>query len=263
MKGGLEMKAKSIFAASLLVAGAAFADTTEVDTSYVVGVLPVEMSAGQQDIVLNIPWVEPGSSGEGIAVTNLVKTANLQNNDSLVWYDGSGYQAWKISGKTNENAGYWVPAQIISADKVTTAVSATKTDLVRGQALVLHRQGTDAINLYVMGQYTNSTVNTAIAGGTYKTPKYTLIAPPAVTNVNLTAQLASVVPVEGDEVFFMKGGAFVSYSYNGGKWGTTTLDQTKSPPKPVFTEATDEQMTIPKGTGLYYKRKGATTSVTW
>ena len=34
------MKAKYIFAASLLVAGAAFADTTEVETSYVVGVFP-------------------------------------------------------------------------------------------------------------------------------------------------------------------------------------------------------------------------------
>ena len=70
---------KSIFAASLLIAGVAMADSTTVETSYVIGVFPLAISAGETTI--NVPWVESGT-GEDVAASNLVKTAGLQLGDS-------------------------------------------------------------------------------------------------------------------------------------------------------------------------------------
>ena len=183
MKGDLKMKAKSIFAASLLVAGAAFADTTTVDTEYVLGVLPVAVT---NETIVAIPWIEAGGASAGIAVTNLIKTATLAVGDILYWYDpsankGNGsYYTWKVS----ESAGvkYWENV-LMATEGLTVAAGADNASLLRGQAAFLKR--TDSCvttNIYVVGQYTNAVANTITTTIAAKKdtniPSYTLLAPP-------------------------------------------------------------------------------------
>ena len=253
---------KSVFFASVLVAGFALADSTEVVSEYVVGVRPVALSAEQTEIVLNIPWVESGTTSGGVAVTNLVKTANLDAGDMLLWYDGSGYQGW--TAVAHGGVLYWEPANIATADGVIKATQATQTDLERGQALVLHRAGTDATSVYLVGQDAGSITGTksAIAGTSDPTaPKYSLVASPAVSgDVNLKTYLTTLV-VNGDSVTFVKGGEMHTYYYSesNNAWGYDTMDKGK----PKFNAATDEQMTLPAGTGFYYKRVGSETTITW
>lgn len=250
------MKIKTIFAASLLATGVAFADTAAVDAECVIGVLPVALAAGQQEIILNIPWIEAGQSSEGVAVTNLVKTAGLADDDTLLWYDGSDYQSWRIV----DNA--WVPTATVKAGSLPSATAATATELTRGQALILNREGTTATNIYVVGQYAAGSGSSTIAKGTPNAPVYTLIAPPSVdSTTDLSAKLT--LAEAGDEVTFMKDGQIKSYSYNGTNWGTTSLDETKTPPRPVFTPVSAGAMTLPAGTGLYYKRCGNSFDVNW
>ena len=256
------MKIKTIFAASLLATGVAFADTAAVDAECVIGVLPVALAANQKEIILNIPWIEAGQPSEGVAVTNLVKTAGLGNNDTLLWYNkDSGYQSWRIVNNA------WVPTPIVGKGSLPTTTAATATVLNRGQALILNRTGTAATNIYVVGQYA-STPATAptIAPGTPKAPVYTLIAPPNTTgSVNLKNAFST--PVDGDGVTFMKDGTLKSYyyviDYDGTSDGWCSVSFDKKQMKEVYTAASDEQMTLPVGTGLYYKSCGTAPTVSW
>ena len=249
---------KSVFFASALVAGFAFAGTTEVTDEYVVGALPVAMAANQHDIVLNIPWIESGTSSGGVAVTNLVKTANLAAGDLLLWYNNGSYEGW--SAKSSGEVLYWEPTTIAKSAGIAAATAATTPSLSRGQALVLHRAGTAATNIYVVGQYAgNSSASSTIASGTPAAPVYSLVAPPNVSGaVNLKEKLTGAV--NGDSVTFMKNGSMVSYYYDGTQWGYDSMNEQG---RPAFNAATDEAMTLPVGTGFYYKRVGESFSVNW
>lgn len=246
MKGGLEMKAKSIFAASLLVAGAAFADTTEVDTSYVVGVFPLTLQAGVTETAIFVPWIESGGT-TGVAVSNLVKTAGLTAGDELLWYNGSSFVGWQL-----QNAGgvlYWNAAAI-------DGVAPDAQRINRGQSIILRRNKnySSATTVYLVGQYTNASASSSIAGGTKASPTYTLIAPTVVSGtVNLKTKLSGVA-AKNDAVTFIDGSTLKTYVYNGTNWGTPGLDTTHSPPLPTFNEASDEDMTLSAGYGFWYKR---------
>lgn len=183
------MKAKSIFAVSLLVAGAAFADTTTVETEYVLGVLPIAVT---NETIVAIPWIEPGGASNGIAVTNLIKTATLVEGDTLYWYDPSDkkYYTWCVA----ETGGvkYWNNVQVVT-DSLTVEAGAADASLMRGQAAFLKRVTANCAttNIYVVGQYTNAvanTITTAIAARNgMNDPSYTLLAPPYAEKLGSTS----------------------------------------------------------------------------
>jgi hypothetical protein len=259
------MKIKTVFAASLFATGVAFADSATVDAECILGVLPVAVAAGQNDIILNIPWIEASqsSTGEGVAVVNLVKTANLSEGDMLFWYDGSAYQAWTI----DENDA-WVPTPVSKSTGIPVAVAATTETLQRGQAIILHRlDAEDAATIYIVGQYkSTSATPPTIASGASGAPVYTLIAPPNTTDPK-NLKTAFLNPVEGDSVTFMKAGSLKSYyykkAYDGENDGWCSVSFNKATMKEEYTAATDDQMTIPVGTGLYYMSRGTGTTVSW
>lgn len=246
MKGDLKMKVKSIFAVSLLAAGAAFADTAEVDTSYVVGVFPLTLQAGVKETAIFVPWIESGGS-TGVAVSNLVKTAGLTAGDELLWYNGSSFHAWNL--EQNGGVLYWVAA-------ANGGEAADAQSINRGQSIILRRNTSfnSATTVYLVGQHTNAGASSSIAGGTKASPTYSLIAPTDVSGtVNLKTKLASVA-AKNDAVTFMDGSTLKTYVYDGTKWGTPGLDTTQSPPEPTFTEASDANMTLSAGYGFWYKR---------
>lgn len=238
------MKAKTLFAASLLIAAAAFA--TEVNTEYVLGVFP--LSVGKEAII-NIPWVEAGSSADGttIAVENIIKTANLSAGDQLYYYDNGSYQAWAVqtgAGGVKE----WAPASIASVGGVAASAGAAAKTLARGRALILNRVASyaeDPITIYVVGQNSSATL-----GSITISPGYTLLAPVAVSGDTNLAGYAWTGAANGDQLIL---GGTNRYTYKDGAWGRNTYD------KETFTWEFSPAATIslPAGSGVYYYRKGS------
>ena len=171
---------KSIFAASLLLASVAFADTSVVETEYVLGVMPVN-ATGKTEVILSIPWVAEGS-GEDIAVSNLVKTAGLaadHNGDTMLrWYDTQtgDYKIWHLVSRSGTN--YWEEA---------SGVNAAAREVSRGEAVLLSTTNGTLSTVYVVGQVgsTSSVTTTIAASSDGVSPAYTLLAPPTATKVNL------------------------------------------------------------------------------
>jgi hypothetical protein len=171
------MKAKSIFAVSLLVAGAAFADTTVVETEYVLGVLPVT-STNTTELILSIPWVAEGSGGAAkIAVTNLVKTAGLKDGDTLNWYDSSN----KVYHQWSKNGDNWKAETSVTVGGIECETPPDAADLNRGEAIVLTRDASMSSNtVYIVGQVgTSSNVTTTVEAG-----ETSLVAPPMVAGTD-------------------------------------------------------------------------------
>ena len=263
------MKVKSILAVSLLAAGAACADTTEVDTDYVLGVMPVTAN-GKTQVILSVPWVAEGvGNATTIAVTNLVKTAGLAVGDQLTWYDTSKsqYKAWRVVAGDG-GVKYWVPTTIVVREEEFEA-PADGASLKRGEAIVLTRTGTSD-TIYVVGQVgTSSTVSTEIPAGEC----WVILAPPraAITDVDLNS-CASVTEeggwsnCVGDEIVVdAANGLLKTYKCvdRGESANTTTY------PRYVWTTskyAATHTAMIPAGRGFWYHRSASNTgavTITW
>ena len=266
MKGDLKMKVKSIFAVSLLAAGAAFADTTEVDTEYVLGVMPVSTGSKRQ-VILSIPWVQEGVGGN-VAVSNVVKTAGLTagadndaSGDTLTWYSTAEgkYETWRLVNR--DGVYYWKESSTVTdTSKVATDPSVAK--FKQGEAMVLTMTGTPASTLYVVGQVgTEGNPSTTIAAS-----GYTLLAPPAGStsdvNINTVATGWNATCVGGDRIIIdAVGGLQLKYMCkavddgNGGtvyKWA------------PTYDKTNYDAATIPAGRGFwYYRAANSDLTVTW
>lgn len=257
------MKTKTVFAASLLLAGAAFAAATTVDSSYVLGVMPLQVSG--KEVIINIPWIESGKLDNAVAVSNLVKTAGLAVGDSLLWYDTSsrGYQGWHIESDNGINR--WVASTTVNMSGESKTVSAGSVELRRGQALILSRSSNDPTTIYIIGQDGTGveTSTVTISAGTTSNPSYTLFAPPSVSGqgVNdMTWNISDASSVANDYILLSDGSqlrwrkatsesasySWIKYSY--GENGALTKDTSPS---------------IPAGTGAWYVSKGGAPTITF
>lgn len=250
------MKTKTVFATSLLLTGAAFATATMVDSSYVLGVMPVN-ATGKNQVILSIPWVAEGG-GTTIAVTNLVKTAGLAAGDTLTWYDTEAgkYNQWIATDGAN-NVLYWAPVTSVSDDSSTHAVPAENAALSRGQAVVLTRASTSN-PIYVIGQVgASGSVTTEIAPATSESaPKYTLIAPPVASGAGFdlnSATFTGDIDAKDEITTDVVNGLSVKYVRNANNTGW----------RYVY-EPDGKTATVPAGCGFWYKRCGAgLLSITW
>ena len=247
------MKLKTVFAASLLVGGVAFADSTEVTTEYTIGVLPLNITT--TETIIAIPWVEAGGTDNGVAVANLIKTAGLTagvNGDMLYWYDTSEgkYAAWYI------NNNEWTPL-----DGDDAPVLPNDTVLLRGQAALL-KLTTTPKTVYVIGQYFNGDTDTiTIAKGTSEAPKATLIAPPRTSAVTLNDNCTwnNVGANDWIVVSAGDGGSVKTFIYKNGNWGVETSSLADG-------VGFDTTATIPAGCGAFYMSRtdeGPAPTVKW
>lgn len=255
------MKTKTVFAASLLLTGAAFAEATTVDSSYILGVMPLQVSG--KEVIINIPWIESGKLDNAVAVSNLVKTAGLAVGDSLLWYDtsSSGYQGWHIESDNGTNR--WVASTTVNMSGESKTVSAGSVELRRGQALILSRASSDATTIYIIGQDGSGVETSAvtISAGTTASPSYTLFAPPSVSvqAVNsINWNITDPTTVANDYILLSDGSqlryrestsgsgsyAWIKYSY--GVNGALIKDTAP---------------TIPAGTGAWYVSKGGAPTI--
>lgn len=266
------MKLKTVFAASLLVGSVAFADSTEVTAEHVLGVMPLTVG---EETIISIPWVESGTTGDSqtIAVTNIIKTANLAVGDCLLWYNNAGgYQAWTVqSGSPN----YWAPTQVAPMGRVYSSEGTENQVLSRGGALILHRfkSGETPIadtTIYIVGQYSAENGSSTIAAGTVDEPVFNLLASPAVSGeVDLSIKLSALTLTLGDQVVFENtNGDTVNYT-----WGTIESTGTAGWGHSVwndqsedieFVAATANSMKISAGKGFWFKSCwNAARTISW
>lgn len=279
------MKASSIFAASLLVAGAAFAGTTEVTNDLVIGVMPVPLEAGKKDAILSIPWIEAGTNTAvtaGVAVTNLVKTAGLSEGDTLTWYNPNDteapYQQWKVvTGSDGTN--YWNAGEkMLTLTGDRTALAAGSADLKRGQALVLTRNSNyaNATNVYVVGQYTTTApVTTTFAHATVdsstgkKRYTYTLAAPPQVKKIGgyngyIELNSNTWTNVQNDDKLIVGFGTVSRIQFvrglNNTCWGTNKYEKLEGALN-IYRKVFDPNALLPIGRGFWYESTGTENDV--
>lgn len=235
------MKTKSFFAVSLLVAGAAFAAPTEIESTSTIGVMP--LSVGQETII-NIPWVESGSaaSGNTIAVANIIKTANLSAGDELYYYNGSAYEAWKV----NSTATAWESITVSTATGITLSDTHEST-LSRGKALILNRVVSFAtkptLTIYVVGQTSEQSASVTISQG------YNIFAPTAVSGTtDLVAKIGNNAQT-GDQLIL---GGTDRYTFNGTKWVKPTYNASTY----TWGETQYDAINLNSGNGAFYYRAG-------
>jgi len=249
---------KSIFSASVLIAGLAFAGATQVTDEYVLGVMPVATS-GKSQVILSIPWVQEGGVTNVIAVTNLVKTAGLAAGDKLTWYDTDAgkYQQWQVV--VRDGIGYWDPVTAVEpSDSYETP--ATDAALAQGQAVVLTTTASPT-TLYVVGQVgANSSVTTTVSGNSW-----TLLAPPRGSTSEVDFNTCASdgngwASCEEDEI---------TTGVLNGTRKTYTCKNVGSPESPSYKWTTSVFSTshtamIPAGQGFWYNRKkSGSVTITW
>lgn len=247
------MKTKMMLLVSLFAAGAAFA-SADVTASHVLGAMPVSLAENQTEAIISIPWIEAGTSAtEGIAVSNIVKTANLDTGDMLYWYntDSSSWEMWYLTTGSG-SVKYW--QAVSTSDDEGDAlgdfhkVAASATVLKRGEAVLLKRTGKSATTIFVIGQYSASATETlTIAKGTKNAPKVTMIAPPKAAATDLNGATWTNVG-SGDLIYIRagNGGLVKTFYYQNGKWGYETLNT--STMEVTFNNTAE----VPVGCGAFY-----------
>ena len=259
------MKKTALLTVSALLAAApVFA--SDVEGSNVFGLLTVLSKA--TDTIVAVPWCECSTADDQpIAISNIVKTANLTAGDKLAALSTNGVylNTWTL---TSGGAGvlYWkTDKMVVESGAVTdTQVPADRTFVSRGTAILLHRQNPtvdgNAKPFYLYGQVgTSPSVTSTIenAGASAATPVYTLIAPPTDGDVNILSALT--YPVANDSIVVRNlEGIARTYTYDGSAW--------KYRATPVASgETTAESITIKAGTGAWYvsRNSSAKPTITW
>lgn len=224
----------------LTIAAIAAASTAlAVESSNTFGILRVD--SDQKRTVVAVPWVAPG--GGNIDVANVVKTANLTNGDTLYYYDGSGFTMWELSD------GAWTQAQNEQGETTTQPIS-------RGKAIVLIRSNT-SVPFYLYGEHASTATTMEISPGAMS-----LIAPTITTaSGTYTPNDATWTNVnDGDRIIIQTSGVNVECKYVGETW---KQGQWSAGPFKVW-EWVDMTVTIPCGTGFWYKSVGTTApTVDW
>lgn len=251
---------KSLALIAILSASVALADDpTPTVSANVYGVLRVETSA--EEAIIAVPWLEPSVDGSAIAVTNVIKTANLTAGDELYYYDlqAKSYKAWKLNAEKK-----WESPTMVS---VSGAVAGSDQTLLRGNALLLKRTNavTRASAVYLLGQVaTSATAEVTMAQGTESAPAYTLLAPPAAADTDLNdanAVVWSGVNV-GDSIV-LNDMTMLNWDAENGRWGRKISEKVG---KVWQTTYDASKAVILAGQGAWYvSAPGATAapSATW
>ena len=244
-----------LVASAVVCASAAFADNVQGDNVF--GVFPVE--SGTEYTIVAVPWCECSTNNnQAIAVSNIVKTANLEAGDKAFVVDGTGkYNAWQLVDRGG--VLYWDSISTVTLDGIGS-IDANIATAARGSAIIIYRknpkEGSVAKKFYLFGQVgTESTVATTIVAG-----NTALVAPPyyAADGVDiLDNEKVTFIPNDGDKILVRKAasGASREYTHKSSKWYYKN-------PANDFEETEATSIIIPCGLGAWYEAKGNVT-ITW
>lgn len=264
------MKLRSIICVSAIAAVASASALTSTNTF---ARLPITGNTFENAIIA-IPLAGCGETDASIYVTNLVMTANLVENDKLIYKNRGVFYAWKIN-----SAGKWESYNISDSSGSSVTPSAAQTFLPCGDGCWLVRPGVSSradSTIYLFGQVNDTPLASVevSAAANESDYAYTLIAYPNLTvGLDLNTWKGAIGAADGDTVTVpstVAGGA-TTYKYNGSAWTTpveTTTTKTQTNRRTGVTtsvtvtnttwQAITATTTIPVGTGFMYGRKGTT-----
>lgn len=229
----------------LTIAAIAAASTAlAVESSNTFGILRVDSS--DPVTVVAVPWLAAG--GGDIAVTDVVKTANLHNGDKLNYYNGTDYDQWVLSD------GVWTVVNKVGAGEGRTAPAGLK----RGNAIILERYGEIGSCFYLYGQYESAAADATVLPAN----AYSLIAPPKTESQSGTIALSSATwtGITPADHIILPNGNQLDWSTTENAWGKKTYS---GPTDWTGTWSTDDAV-IPMGQGVWFKAgTGDAKSVQW
>ena len=227
---------------------AAFGEETTV-TNVAFSLYPVTSSSKNTIVAISLR----GMDGQPVAVSNLVKTANLTEGDKLYTFENGVYKEWTLED------GAWVGAnKKYTMDKTGQLVAANGDDpsTVRkevGSGIWLVRKDvpTAAFTFYLYGKPVDKP-QTDIVGGAIN-----LVGNPTTSQVTLETRMLTGA-VEGDRIEVPGGVSALGrskYTYNGTIWQTTD---------PETHKRVEGYPTIPANQGFWYVSKGTSAvTITW
>ncbi len=233
--------------------------TTAVTSANTYGILALAETSSS-DLVISVPWVDCEDSSLNTLVSNVVKTTNLTAGDYIIRKSGSTYQSWVLAGESS--ALYWKPQVIADLGVTTTTDGADTARMARGDALWLHRQAPSTSSpIYLFGQYSSEAASTTLSAGVM-----TLVASPSATALSLSDINSKFSPAKGD-ILITIGSSSKTYTYSGSAWtykveGDTGFTLPGGASATAVTTATLSSLSIPAGSGFWYKAKSAKT-VNW
>ena len=261
------MNMKSLIAlTALTAAGAASAEVTSGNT-----LCRIEVNSGTKSTIVAVPLVKIGDTPANIPVTELVLTDNLAEDDTILHWNGTSWDAWEIAVEEGTGAKSWEPTKISEGLKNCSASApAENTALARGDAIWVNRADTEK-PFYVYGQVTTDAATaTTLVRGTAEQPVYTMVGNPLTTDKAVSALTFTGSPAAGDSIMWGDSsaiGGLKELTWNGTQWGyfvatKETLKNGRTVNKKEWTASTD---TIPAGQGFWYvSRSGeGTLTVAW
>ena len=254
------MNAKTIL--SLTVLSAVTAASAAVKTSNTL--CRIEGASGTNNTSVAVPLVKIGTSDGSIPVTELVLTDNMSEDDTILHWNGSTWDAWEISG------GKWTPMVISEGSKNSTSALAEGTSLARGDAIWVNRANptvtedgvTRAKPFFIYGQVatTDSPATLPeIVPGAYTMMGNTALADKKISTLQFPGERQ---PVAGDKIVWSNsanGTGVTQYEYKEGNgWGsytsTVVLKNGRKVISSVWTSVGDADV-IPAGQGFWYVAK--------
>ena len=255
----MTMKLATLLSVSMLATGSAFAAAT-AESSNVFGVLRVDSPYVRT--IVAVPWVAAGVEAGDIKVTDIVKTANLSENDELHYYNGSGFDSWRLNASRE-----WVPANQVSENGGSgTSPDADVQGLPRGGAILLIRpSATTDSYFFLQGQVGSGSVGSpSIATGSPTEPAYSLIAPPSLKEsaLNVNTDITWLGVGANDCLYILQGGGkTVECKFKGSAWKVGSWASNGDGPK---TLTWNDPPAIPVGTGFWYVSKTTTApTIAW
>ena len=253
------MKPRSIICASVLAMGVTASALTTTNTF---ARLPVE--SPYASTIIALPFSGCGMAEGSIYVTNLVMTANLEAGDTLLYYNGTKWDAWEIVG------GNWSSiATSTKVNGVNVTPPASEVAIACGKACWLNRK-TPSNKFYLYGQVNAAKTDVEVAAGTGSTPTYTIVGCPYEAG---TFDIKNIVGEEGDTILLMATNAAgkVEYTYKDHAWRKYVQTAPASGAFPQFTPANygwealgASDGLVPAGCGFMYGRKAdSSLTITW
>ncbi len=231
----------------------------EIPAGNRIGVLR-KAGAAKREIV-PVPWKAFAQETMDIAVSNLVRTAELAAGDRLYVYDDAKdlYDTWELRADRT-----WKPVKTVKVVKgeleVQEADSPEVATVRRGTGVWLERNDVSR-PVHLVGQYEAAAAEVRIEAGTAGAPKWNLVASPLLEAWDIDSIREGVAAA--DRIIVPTGGEPRIYTRDAAnaKWGYVVYEaDSRGVVRPVRKEG---DTVLGPGTGFWYVSEGGAPAIRW
>lgn len=206
-------------------------------TSQTIGV--TEITTTNANTIIAVPFASLNGGGN-ISANDLVCTNGLEHGTALHVFKDNTYYSWAL----DRSAG-WLPAPGTSQ---SSEVVIANSDVACGGAIwiVLPEVPSTPKSIFIYGDFSSPVMASSLVSG-----KDNLVANPLQSKATITVE-----PAVGDVLTVTKDGVADKYEFKQNKKQTSLSGWRKD-----GTSASLPQIEV--GQGIWYKRAGADTTITW